>query len=107
VPFIPKTLLGSFYWGITLHPDVFFYCPLVQSCAAKPKRGTIGLALPGSTLKIVDPESLEDLPIGEMISFMAVEETVSQTIVDGDVGFAAVTLPDAKKEEKVMVLVAG
>jgi hypothetical protein len=34
-------------------------------------------------------------------------KTVSQTIVDGDVGFAAVTLSDAKKEEKVMVLVAG
>jgi acyl-[acyl-carrier-protein]-phospholipid O-acyltransferase/long-chain-fatty-acid--[acyl-carrier-protein] ligase len=29
------------------------------------KIGTVGLPLPGTTLKIVDPETLEDLPIGE------------------------------------------
>jgi len=29
------------------------------------KRGTVGQALPGSSFKIVDPESFEELPIGE------------------------------------------
>jgi hypothetical protein len=33
-------------------------------------------------------------------------KTVSQTIVDGDVEIAVVRLHDAKKGEKVMVLVA-
>ena len=44
---------------------------------------------------------------GEMISLRAVEESVSQTIVDEDVEIVAVALPDVKKGEKVVVLVAG
>ena len=85
----------------------FFTVRRSSSVQQGTKHGTIGLGLPGSTFKLVDPETLEDLPIGEMISLRAVEETVSQTIVDGDVEIVAVILPDAKKGEKVMFLVAG
>lgn len=135
------------------------------------KEGTVGLPLPGSMFKIVDPETLYELPVGEdgliliggmqvmegylndqektddviweqddirwyktgdkgrldedgfltivdrfsrfakiggeMISLGAVEDTVSQVVADEDVEIAAVTLPDSKKGEKIVVLVTG
>jgi hypothetical protein len=55
----------------------FFTVLRSGSVQQRPKHGTIGLALSGSTLRIVDPETLEDLPIGEMISLMAVEDRIS------------------------------
>ncbi len=135
------------------------------------KDGTVGLPLPGSAFKIVDPETLEELPAGEtglilvggtqimegylhdqektldviieqegirwyktgdkgsldedgfltivdrysrfakiggeMISLGAVEKTVLQVLAEEEAEIAAVTLPDEKKGEKVVVLVAG
>ncbi len=135
------------------------------------KQGTVGLSLPGSAYRIVDPETFEDLPPGEdgliliggiqvmagylhdeektrdviieqdnirwyktgdkgrldadgfltivdrysrfakiggeMISLGAVERIISQVMLGDDVEIAAVSVPDTKKGERIVVLVAG
>jgi len=95
--------------------------------------GTVGMPLPGTTVRICDPETLETLPIGaegmilvagpqvmrgylnqplfaklggEMISLAAVEEKVLDVLGNSeDVEIAAVNLPDSKKGERIMLLV--
>lgn len=134
------------------------------------KPGTVGLPLPGSALRIVNPETLEDLPSGEagliliggtqimqgylndeaktrevivedndirwyktgdkgridkdgfliimdrysrfakiggeMVSLTAVEDSLL-TVAPAGVEAAAVAIPDAKKGERIIVLVSG
>ena len=133
------------------------------------KPGTVGMALPGSTFRIVDPESLNELPTGEdgliliggtqimqgylnqpektaevvveldglrwyksgdkghvdedgfltivdrysrfaklggeMVSLTAVEGEVRRILAEPELPIVAVNLPDAKKGEKVVLLV--
>lgn len=135
------------------------------------KPGTVGLPLPGSTFRIVDPDSLETLPVGEegliliggaqimkgylnepertaeviterdgirwyksgdkgrldadgfltivdrysrfaklggeMISLSAVEQQVRDILADSELPMVAVSLPDARKGEKLVLLVEG
>jgi Acyl-CoA synthetases (AMP-forming)/AMP-acid ligases II len=135
------------------------------------KPGTVGMPLPGSSCRIVDPESLQELPVGqagliliggtqvmtgylkdpqktaevlleqdgimwyktgdkghvdedgfltvvdrysrfakiggEMISLGAVEEQVRRIINNSELEMIAVNLPDGKKGEKVVLMVAG
>jgi acyl-[acyl-carrier-protein]-phospholipid O-acyltransferase/long-chain-fatty-acid--[acyl-carrier-protein] ligase len=135
------------------------------------KNGTVGLPVPGTAFKIVDPNTMEELPIeedgliliggtqimlgylndkektdevitvidgkrwyksgdkghvdtdgfltivdrysrfakigGEMISLSAVEEEVKKYINTDDISIIAVNLPDEKKGEKIILLVAG
>jgi acyl-[acyl-carrier-protein]-phospholipid O-acyltransferase / long-chain-fatty-acid--[acyl-carrier-protein] ligase len=134
------------------------------------KQGTVGMPLPGSSFRIVDPETLNELPIGEdgliliggnqimlgylddeektnevitiidgkrwyktgdkghldedgfltivdrysrfaklggeMISLTAVEEAVRNSLGEPELELVAVNLPDEKKGEKVILLVA-
>ncbi len=133
--------------------------------------GSVGLPVPGSCFRIVDPDSMESLPAGddgliliagnqvmlgylddeaktadviveldgqrwyktgdkghldengfltivdrysrfakiggEMISLGAVEETVESILANSDIEVLAVNVPDAKKGEKVILLVSG
>lgn len=133
------------------------------------KEGSVGLPLPGSCFRIVDPETLESLPAGEsgliliaggqvmlgylnddektadsivtlegrrwyktgdkgyldsdgfltvvdrysrfakvggeMISLMAVEQAMRELVEQDDVDLAAVSLPDEKKGEKIILLI--
>jgi acyl-[acyl-carrier-protein]-phospholipid O-acyltransferase/long-chain-fatty-acid--[acyl-carrier-protein] ligase len=133
------------------------------------KEGTVGMPLPGTSFRIVDPDSLEELPIGdeglvviggsqvmlgylndpektdeviyqqdgirwyktgdkgkldldgfltivdrysrfaklagEMVSLGAVEQTVRDVLADVELEVVAVTMPDPKKGEKVILLV--
>ena len=135
------------------------------------KPGTVGMALPGSTARVVDPETLEDLPTGEdgliliggsqimkgylndpdktaqavfeqdgirwyktgdkghvdedgfitivdrysrfaklggeMVSLTAVEQSVRKCLQAPELPLVAVNMPDAKKGEKVVLLVEG
>ncbi|WP_286237389.1 acyl-[ACP]--phospholipid O-acyltransferase [Neptuniibacter halophilus] len=135
------------------------------------KPGTVGMALPGSTFRIVDPDTLQELPVGEeglvliggtqimqgylknpektaqvmlqqdglrwyrsgdkgrldedgfltivdrysrfaklggeMISLSAVEAQVRSILQLPDLPLLAVNLPDAKKGEKIVLLVEG
>ena len=135
------------------------------------KPGTVGMPLPGSSFRIVDPETLEDLPIGtdgliliggtqvmlgylddpvrtaeaivessgkrwyrtgdkghldedgfltivdrysrfakiggEMVSLTAVEEQVRRVLGDPELDVCAVNLPDERKGEIILLLVAG
>ncbi|MFM2482003.1 acyl-[ACP]--phospholipid O-acyltransferase [Celerinatantimonas sp. YJH-8] len=137
--------------------------------AARP--GTVGMALPGTTFRIVDPDTLQTLPIredgliliggaqimkgylndpektaeviveidglrwyktgdkghldedgyltvvdrysrfaklgGEMVSLGAVERQILSIMPSADLSLVAVNVPDEKKGEKVIVLVAG
>ncbi|EAR62242.1 acyl-[ACP]--phospholipid O-acyltransferase [Neptuniibacter caesariensis] len=132
------------------------------------KPGTVGMALPGSTFRIVDPDSLEELPVGEdgliliggtqimqgylnnpektadvvvemegirwyksgdkghldedgfltivdrysrfaklggeMVSLTAVESKVRESLGNSEIPLVAVNLPDAKKGEKIVLL---
>ncbi|UTW12520.1 acyl-[ACP]--phospholipid O-acyltransferase [Marinobacterium rhizophilum] len=134
------------------------------------RAGTVGLALPGSTVRIVDPATLEELPAGEaglvliggtqimrgylndpertaaaiverdglrwyntgdkgrldeegflsildryarfakiggeMVSLQAVEDAVAASLDGEDCALLAVALPDARKGERVVLLVA-
>ena len=134
------------------------------------KPGTVGLPLPGSSFRIVDPETLEELPVeqdgliliggtqvmlgylkdeektaeviveldgqrwyksgdkghvdkdgfltivdrysrfaklgGEMISLTAVEEQIRQVLNNAELEMVAVNLPDQKKGEKIVLMVA-
>lgn len=135
------------------------------------REGTVGMALPGSVFRIVDPDTLEPLPVGEdglillggsqimkgylndpertaeavmerdglrwyktgdkghldadgfltiidrysrfakiggeMISLSAVEQAVQGALAQPDLALAAVALPDPRKGEKIVLLVAG
>lgn len=135
------------------------------------KVGSVGLPLPGSSCKIVDPVTLEELPSdvdgliliggcqvmlgylndpertdksiveldglrwyktgdkghldrdgflfivdrysrfaklgGEMVSLGAVEQTLRTVLVQPELELVAINLPDAKKGERVVVLIAG
>lgn len=134
------------------------------------KLGTVGMPLPGSSFRIVDPESLEELPSGEdgliliggtqvmlgylddeektneviteidgkrwyktgdkghldedgfltivdrysrfaklggeMVSLTAVEETIREALNNPELELVAVNLPDEKKGEKIVLLIA-
>ncbi|BBB25745.1 acyl-[ACP]--phospholipid O-acyltransferase [Amphritea japonica] len=133
------------------------------------RKGTVGLSLPGSTFRIVDPDSLEELPTGEdgliliggtqimqgylnnaektaevivridglrwyksgdkghldedgfltivdrysrfaklggeMVSLGAVEQEIQKHLQSEEAALVAINLPDAKKGEKVVLLV--
>ncbi|MDX1606430.1 MAG: acyl-[ACP]--phospholipid O-acyltransferase, partial [Candidatus Competibacterales bacterium] len=135
------------------------------------KPGTVGMPLPGTRFRIVDPQTLAELPIGEegliliagpqvmqgylndpdktmdalveidglvwyktgdkgrldedgfltivdrysrfakiggeMVSLGAVEEQLRRVVTEGEPDLVAVNLPDGKKGEKIVVLVAG
>lgn len=135
------------------------------------KVGSVGVPLPGCSVRIVDPETLEELPLGqegliliggpqvmagylkapeqtaevlverdgilwyktgdkgqldtdgfltivdrysrfakvggEMVSLGAVEEHARQNLNNGDVDLVAVNVPDERKGEKVILMVAG
>lgn len=135
------------------------------------KQGTVGMPLPGTSFKIVDPNTLEELPTGEdgliliggpqvmkgylhdeaktaevieefnnqrwyrsgdkghldtdgfltivdrysrfaklggeMVSLTAVEEQIRKALGDPDLELVAVNLPDNKKGEKVILLIAN
>ena len=132
--------------------------------------GTVGMPLPGTSFRIVDPDTLEELPTGEdgliliggpqvmkgylfdeektaeviieednkrwyksgdkghldednfltivdrysrfaklggeMVSLSAVEETIRDALNDPELDLVAVNLPDAKKGEKIILLIA-
>jgi len=150
-------------------PDVLV--PSDWSVQQGTKIGTVGLPLPGTGFKIVDPDTLEELPTGEpgliliggpqvmagylknekktkeviiekngirwyktgdkgvldedgfltildrysrfakiggeMISLGAVEEVVRSVLDNKEIEIAAVSLPDEKKGEKIVLLVSG
>ena len=135
------------------------------------KYGTVGMPLPGTSFRIVDPNTLEELPTGEdgliliggpqvmkgylkdpvktsevieeidgmrwyrsgdkghldndsfliivdrysrfaklggeMVSLSAVEDTIRNALEDPDLDLVAVNLPDKKKGEKVILLIAN
>lgn len=135
------------------------------------KLGTVGMPLPGTSFRIVDPDTLEELPTGEdgliliggpqvmkgylhdqaktdevieeidgqrwyrsgdkghldsdgfliivdrysrfaklggeMVSLSAVEETIRKALGDTELELVAVNLPDDKKGEKVILLIAS
>jgi len=67
---------------------------------------------PSSSSRPLSPVLYQRIPScskigGEMISLGAVEDTVSQVVTDDNIEIAAVTLPDSKKGEKIVVLVSG
>ena len=135
------------------------------------KPGTVGMPLPGSSFRIVDPNTLDELPTGEdgliliggtqvmlgylgdpertakvivekdglrwyktgdkghldedgfltivdrysrfakfggeMVSLTAVEEQIRRVVGDPELDISAVNLPEAKKGEQILLLVAG
>jgi acyl-[acyl-carrier-protein]-phospholipid O-acyltransferase/long-chain-fatty-acid--[acyl-carrier-protein] ligase len=58
-------------------------------------------------LTIVDRYSRFAKIGGEMVSLTAVEEQVRRVVGDPELDISAVSLPDAKKGEQVVLLVAG
>ena len=145
--------------------------PVYMTVQVGQKIGTVGLPLPGTAYKIVDPDSFKELPIGEdgliliggeqvmqgylkdeertkkaiiereglrwyatgdkghldsdgfltivdrysrfaklggeMVSLTSLEDEVRAVINNSDIDLIATALPDAKKGEKVILLVAG
>jgi acyl-[acyl-carrier-protein]-phospholipid O-acyltransferase / long-chain-fatty-acid--[acyl-carrier-protein] ligase len=97
--------------------------------------GTVGMPLPGTSFRIVDPVTLETLPPGadgliliggvqvmkgylgapektaeaivELISLSAVEDAVRHALLLPELELVAVNLPDERKGERIVLLVAA